>query len=277
MARTRFTHGPELPAVRSGTALVTGASSGIGWATAEKLRDAGFTVYGTSRRGADAPHPEGITMVPLVGDDLESVREAVEATGPVDVLVANHGESQSGAFEELPPDALERVFRVNVLSQVQLAQLVLPGMRASGRGRIVFVGSMLGSMPLPYRSSYVATKAAVSGFGQSLRGEVAQFGIGVSVVEPGSINTGISQRRTKYGADGPYGQDMSTMISRLDANEAKGITADQVADVIVEEILADRPKAYRARGSFARVVGPLRRILPVQGTLDLMKRFHGLR
>ncbi|WP_295629380.1 SDR family NAD(P)-dependent oxidoreductase [uncultured Corynebacterium sp.] len=281
LPRTSLTHGPALPAVR-GRALVTGASSGIGWACAEMLRDAGFDVVGTSRRGDGAPHPDGVEMLALdMGDpgSIAAVAERVVADGAPSVIVANAGESQSGPFEELPADALNRLFQVNVLGQVDLVQRLLPSMRAAGAGRVMLIGSMLGGLPLPHRSSYVATKAALRGFGLSLRGEVSKFGVGVTVVEPGSINTGISTRRTKYGAaDGsPYRDDATTMVAKLDANEAKGISAEEVAATVMAEITAERPLPLVARGSRAGLVVPLTRVLPVEATLALMRRVHGLK
>ena len=281
LPRTTLTHGPKLPAV-SGRALVTGASSGIGWACAEALRDAGFDVVGTSRKGADAPHPDGVEMVALDMGDPASIAAAADEVisgGAPSVVIANAGESQSGPFEELPADALNRLFQVNVLGQVDLVQRLLPSMRDAGRGRVILVGSMLGGLPLPHRSSYVATKAALRGFGMSLRGEVSRFGIGVTVVEPGSINTGISNRRTKYGAGegSPYRDDTLTMVRNLDANEANGISAAEVAETVMAEIAADRPLPLVARGSKAGLVVPLTRVLPVEATLALMRRVHGLK
>lgn len=283
LPRTPFTHGPALPPA-TGRALVTGASSGIGRATAEALRDAGFDVVGTSRHGAAADHPDGIAMMALDMADPDSIASLADALldhpdGPPQVIVANAGESQSGPFEELPAEALRRVFDVNVLGQVDLVQRLLPALRAAGRGRIVFVGSMLGGLPLPHRSSYVATKAALRGFGLALRGEVAKFGVGVTVVEPGSINTGLSARRTKYGGapGSPYREDVATMLRNLDANEGKGISAAEVAEVIVREIRATRPAPLTARGSRAGLVVPLTRALPVSAQLALMKKVHGLK
>lgn len=281
LPRTTLTHGPALPPV-SGRALVTGASSGIGQACAEALRDAGFDVVGTSRRGDAAPHPAGVDMLALDMGDPASIADAAARVlegGAPSVIVANAGESQSGPFEELPADALDRLFRVNVLGQVDLVQRLLPAMREAGRGRIILIGSMLGGLPLPHRSSYVATKAALRGFGLALRGEVSRFGVGVTVVEPGSINTGISTRRTKYGAaeGSPYRDDALTMIRHLDANEAKGISAADIADTVMREVTADRPVPLVARGSRAGLVVPLTRLIPTEATLTLMRRVHGLR
>jgi short-subunit dehydrogenase len=275
----KFSRGPKLPNVcgSGGRALVTGASSGIGWACAEALVKAGFEVIGTSRRGAEAPHPEGVEMVALDMSSADDI-SAVVARGPYDVVVANAGESQSGAFEELPREALERLFQVNVLGQVELLQQLLPGMRAAGRGRIVLIGSMLGGLPLSYRSSYVATKAAIRGFGLAMRGEVAQFGIGVTVVEPGAINTGISARRTTYSDDGSvYATDLNRMLTRLNANEEGGIPASKIAELVMREVAAERPLPLVARGSSASVAVPFMRRIPTQAMLTIMRRVHGLR
>jgi NAD(P)-dependent dehydrogenase (short-subunit alcohol dehydrogenase family) len=150
------------------TALVTGASSGIGRATAAVLAARGYRVLGTSR----CPHsllPEqlaaGVEYIALDLASQDSVDALAGRLAEVDILVNNAGESQSGPFEELPGDALRRLFQVNVLGPVRLTQLALPGMRERGYGRVVMVGSMLASFPLAYRSSYVATSSPRSGSG----------------------------------------------------------------------------------------------------------------
>lgn len=219
-------------------------------------------------------------MLPLdLGDpnSITAFAESVLSMGVPAVLINNAGESQSGPFEELPRDALERLFQTNVLGQVQLTQLLLPAMRRSGSGRVVMVGSMLGSFPLAYRSSYVASKAALKGFAFSLRREVAPFGVGVSVVEPGSINTGLSQRRTRYvDLDGPYGREFTTMLEHLDANEARGISPERVAQEVLKAVRAENPRPLYAVGSMAPVVFPLSRALPTAWMHRLINRKHGL-
>ncbi len=277
----------SLPSVSPDSiAVVTGATSGIGQAVAAALAAAGFQVIGTSRNPAGiSDAASNITYLPLDLEDPNSIVAFAKAVGDfakregkaVEVLINNAGESQSGPFEELPRDALDRLFAINVLGQVQLTQLLLPGMRAVGRGRVVMVGSMLGSFPLAYRSSYVASKAALKGFGFSLRREVQPFGVGVSVMEPGSINTGLSARRTKYvDLDGPYGAEFSTMLSRLDANEAAGISAEDVAEEIMRAVTDAKPRALYARGSRAPLVFPLARLLPREAIHWLINKVHGL-
>jgi NAD(P)-dependent dehydrogenase (short-subunit alcohol dehydrogenase family) len=259
------------------TALVTGASSGIGRATADALADRGYRVIGTSRRAAAQP-PGRVEFVPL---DLTS-SSSVEALAPllesVDVLVNNAGESQSGPFEDLPADALRRLFDVNVLGPVRLAQLALPGMRRRGYGRVVMVGSMLASFPLSYRSSYVASKAALRGFASAARHEYSPFGVWLTTVEPGSINTGISERRTRYAADdSPHRPDFERMLAALDRNEAAGTPPARVAATIVKAIEARRPKRLYAVGSRAPLAFTLRRLLAASAMETLTHRQHDLR
>ncbi|SDS80877.1 SDR family oxidoreductase [Corynebacterium timonense] len=262
-------------------AVVTGATSGIGRATALRLAEH-FTVIGTTRDPASLADPlPGVSYVALDLGDPESIRRCaaeILARGVPEVLVNNAGESQSGPFEELPREALERLFQVNVLGHVDLTQRLVPAMRAAGRGRIVMVGSMLGSLPLAYRSSYVASKAAIKGFGLAARRELAPHGVWVAVVEPGSIATGISARRTEYvDKHGPYAAEFETMVTRLNAAEEGGISADRVAREIMKPVRAARPRAFYARGSFARVVFPLARLLPREAMLWIVARKHGLK
>src|SRR5690349_12109256 len=123
------------------TALVTGASSGIGLATATALAARGYRVLGTSRKPEAVAPRSGIEYLPLDLDEPESIEALAERVATVDILVNNAGESQSGPFEELPGEALRRLFQVNVLGPVRLTQLTLPGMRERGYGRVVMVGS----------------------------------------------------------------------------------------------------------------------------------------
>ncbi|MDN6259701.1 MAG: SDR family oxidoreductase [Corynebacterium sp.] len=278
---------PKLPVPRQGdTALVTGATSGIGAATAKELVKRQFRVIGTSRdpgsEAARANTPDGVELIPLDLGDPTSIAGVPDelakiGAGPVTVLVNNAGESQNGPLEELPRDALERLFQVNVIGHVELTQALLPQMRAARRGRIVFVGSMLGSFPLAYRGSYGASKAAIKAFAFSARREVARFGIGVSVMEPGAINTGLSERRTIYVDDhGPYAEEFATMLTHLNNNEADGITAEPVAGEILRAVSDARPRPLYATGSSARFAFPAARLLPRDTMGGIIAAKHGL-
>ncbi|QRY64350.1 SDR family oxidoreductase [Gordonia sp. PDNC005] len=263
------------------TALVTGASSGIGLEVARLLAARGYRVLGTSRNPATIPADKRLAGVEYVALDLadrDSIVACADAVGDVDIVVHNAGESQSGALEELPADAVDRLFQTNVFGVVQLTQRLLPGMRARGYGRVITVGSMLASFPLAFRGSYVAAKAALKGFAASARQELSPFGVWVAHVEPGSIATGIGERRTKYTADDSvYKADVDTMITHLDANEKGGISPVKVAEVIVKAIEADPPREFYAVGSNAPVVFLLKRLMPVGIVSSIIARKHGLR
>ena len=267
------------------TALVTGASSGIGLATAKRLLDRGYRVIGTSRNPDTVPdeaRPEGLLYRALDLRDKGSVEGfAGMLTAEdihVDILVNNAGESQSGPLEEIPLTALERIFQVNVLGPVHLTQLLLPGMRRRGYGRVVMVSSMLASFPLAYRSSYVASKAAIEGFATAARFEMSPFGVWLTTVEPGSIRTGISTRRTKYVADdSPHATAMKKMLKILDGNEREGVAPERVARTIVDAIEEKAPASLYAVGSNAPTVFALRRALPRGAVERVVGRMYGIR
>jgi short-subunit dehydrogenase len=260
------------------TALITGASSGIGLATAAALVARGYRVLGTSRHPESVGQPaDGVEYLRLDLEDPSSIEALAEPLRTVDVLVNNAGESQSGPFEELPAAALRRLFEVNVLGPVRLTQLALPGMRERGYGRVVMVGSMLASFPLAYRSSYVATKAALKGFSNAARHEFSPFGVWLTTVEPGSINTGISERRTSYIApDSPHARDYAAMLAALNRNERTGVSAARVARTIVTAVEAAKPRQRYAVGSNAPVVFALRRMAPTSLAEKLTHRRHNL-
>ena len=259
------------------TALVTGASSGIGRATALALAARGYRVLGTSRHPESLPAGGPVEYLQLDLCSEDSIEGLADRLAGVDVLVNNAGESQCGPLEDLPLDAVRRLFQINVFGPVRLAQLALPGMRQRGYGRVVMVGSMLASFPLAYRSSYVAAKAALKGFSTGARHEFSPFGVWLTTVEPGSIRTGISDRRTAYLApDSPHRRDFETMLAALDRNERAGTAPERVAATVVTAIEAPRPKPRYAVGSNAPVVFAARRFAPAALVEKLTHRRHDL-
>jgi NAD(P)-dependent dehydrogenase (short-subunit alcohol dehydrogenase family) len=178
--------------------LITGCSSGIGKATALRLARAGWTVYATARRRADlsALEAAGCHTLALDVNDAASMAAAVAtveaAHGAVGVLINNAGYSQSGACEAVPIARVRAQFETNVFGPIQLAQLVLPKMRAQGWGKIVNLSSMGGKLVFPGGGFYHATKYAIEAVSDALRFEVRGFGVDVIVVEPGLIRSGFS-------------------------------------------------------------------------------------
>jgi NAD(P)-dependent dehydrogenase (short-subunit alcohol dehydrogenase family) len=232
--------------------LVTGTSSGIGRACAERLRDRGWTVLAGVRRAVDAP--EGCETAVL---DLTRADEIAALAGrPLDAAVLNAGVALSGPLEFVPLDELRAELEVNVVGQVALLQAILPSLRAS-RGRIVLMGSVSGRLALPFLGPYAASKFALEAIADSLRAEVAPFGIAVSLVQPGSIATPMWRKGGERAADLPeealalYGEP----IGRLRAWAARrgAVTPPQAVAAVVEDALAaERPRTRYVVGQGAR-------------------------
>ncbi|MBZ0268387.1 SDR family NAD(P)-dependent oxidoreductase [bacterium] len=244
---------------RRRTVLVTGASAGIGEATARRLLADGWTVYAGARRVERMRSLEvlGGHVLSLDVTDEDSARAAVERitaeTGGVDALVNNAGYGEYGAVEEVAAEQARYQLEVNLLGAGRMIRLVLPGMRERRRGRIVNVTSMNGRIGFPIGGWYSASKFGLEGLSDSLRREVAPFGIDVVVVRPGSIRTewaGITfEHCAETSAGGPYGP-MAADVSRLTltALEENGIAVGPhvVADTIARALGARRPRTRYA-------------------------------
>lgn len=261
--------------------LITGCSSGIGRATALRLARAGWTVYASARRiesiaGLDEA---GCRLLRLDVTDEASMAAAVEQVereaGAVGVLINNAGYSQGGAIETVPLDAVRRQFETNVFGLVRLTQLVLPGMRAQRRGKIVNIGSMGGRLTFPGGGHYHATKYALEALSDALRFEVAGFGVDVILVEPGLITTefGATAVATvaeagEASADGdPYAHFNATVGAvTKGAYEGPmrhfGGGPDRVAKAIEKALRRRRAPSRVVVTPSARTTIPLRRLLP---------------
>jgi NADP-dependent 3-hydroxy acid dehydrogenase YdfG len=237
--------------------LITGCSTGIGAATAAHLAANGHTVYATARR-VETLEPlvaAGCRALALDVNDEGSMQAAVAAVenehGAVGALVNNAGYSQSGALESIPLDDIRRQFETNVFGLIRMCQLVLPGMRAAGGGRIVNIGSMGGKLTFPGGGVYHATKYSVEALSDALRFEVQGFGIKVVLIEPGLITTEFA--KTAVGsvdaaaADGPYAAFNKAVGERTEG-AYKGPLAklgggpEDVAKAIRRAIETRRPK-----------------------------------
>jgi NAD(P)-dependent dehydrogenase (short-subunit alcohol dehydrogenase family) len=258
------------------TVLITGCSTGIGRACAERLARAGHTVYATARKTESIEDLRGAGCRTLALDvtDEGSMRAAVEAVeaeaGAVGALVNNAGYSQSGAVETVSMEDLRRQFETNVFGLVRMCQLVLPGMRGRGDGRIVNMSSMGANFTFPGGGAYHATKYAVEAISDALRFEVKGFGVGVTVIQPGAIRTEFANTAVAAIAesDGPYAT-FNAEVARAtrDAYE-KGPLArlggepDDVAKAVEKAITAKRaPIRVRVTPS-AHVLVTQRRLMP---------------
>jgi NAD(P)-dependent dehydrogenase (short-subunit alcohol dehydrogenase family) len=259
----------------SGPVLITGCSTGIGRATAERLARAGMTVYASARRPESIEDLEGAGCRTLALDvtDEDSMRAAVEeverAEGVVGALVNNAGYSQSGAVETVAPDDVRRQFETNVFGLLRMCQLVLPGIRREGRGRIVNISSMGGKLTLPGGGIYHATKHAVEALSDAMRFEVRGFGVDVVVVEPGLIRTRFSEAAVASvpREDGPYGEFNSAVAAATarvyDGPLGRlGAGPEAVAKVIERALTAERPRPRYKVTASARVLMAQRSLLP---------------
>ncbi len=277
-------HTPEVAVSRA--VLVTGCSSGIGRASAERLAAAGWTVYASARRLEAVEGLAGCRPLELDVTEDVSMRAAVEQIerdeGAVGVLVNNAGYSQSGAVEGVSLDEARRQFETNVFGLARLIQLVLPGMRAQRWGRIVNVSSMGGELTFPGGGWYHASKHAVEALSDALRFEVAGFGIDVVVIQPGLIRTGFAEAAAgsiEVG-DGPYARfDAAVGAATAGAYEGSfartlGGGPDAVAKAVERAVTAKRPRTrYRVTPS-ARLFITLRRLLPDRGWDALVGRTY---
>ena len=252
--------------------LITGCSSGIGRAVAERLAAGGHRVYATARRPESiAPLAErGCETLALDVTDDDSMRAAVarveEAEGAVGVLVNNAGYGQSGAIEATPIDAVRRNFETNLFGYIRMAQLVLPGMRRQGFGRIVNMSSLAGRVTMPGSGPYSATKFAIEAMSDALRFEVRGFGVDVVLIEPGPIRTAFTSTANAGMPDagGAYA-DYHAAVAKADAeaDQSKLLAGDpeDVAKAVERAITAHRPHARYRVTVPARLLPAMRRVL----------------
>ena len=244
------------------TILVTGASSGIGQVTARLLAERGFSVFGTARKPS-APKQGDVTMVALDVRSDDSVRACIEQVGAVDVLVNNAGYSLIGAAEETSVEEAKAQFETNFFGLVRMVNAVLPAMRAARAGKIVNISSLAGNTAIPFSGFYSATKFAVEGYSEALWYELRPFGISVSLVEPGFVNTPIGE--ASPGAAHPlpaYDATRTRMLHAFGKALAGGIAADEVARTVLAIVERASPALRNPVGSQARWLPQIRKIVP---------------
>jgi len=300
---------------RHGPVLITGCSSGIGRAAALSLHQAGFTVYATARRTEALTDlsDRGLRTLALDVTDEESMTTAVAAVeadaGAVAVVINNAGFGLYGPVEQLPMAEIRRQFETNFFGLVRLTQLVLPGMRRQGRGRILNVSSMGGRITLPGGAFYHASKYAVEALSDALRMEVAQFGIDVVLIEPGPVKTpwndvaagslstaaqpgagadgagadgngaadgagpaadGDAYREYKAAVGASFGRVQAGLVGRF------GSTSEDIAKVITQAVTARRPRARYLINPVAKTLVAMNRVLPARAYDSMLRRQYGL-
>lgn len=239
-------------------AIVTGSSSGIGYATALRLARSGYLTFATMRnraKGTDLIKIGESEKLPMHVEqldvtDTDSIKEFMvrmrELTNRIDVLVNNAGYVLAGAVEDMSKKEIHDQFDTNLLGAIQVTQQVLPVMRAQRSGTIVNMGSLMGRLGLPGMSAYVATKFAMEGISESLAYEVGPFGIRVIIIEPGMVktkfrdNTIIGQGALRQ--DSPYSNMLGNVNAAFSTLWETAITPDQVAETVLQAVSSPQPK-----------------------------------
>jgi NAD(P)-dependent dehydrogenase (short-subunit alcohol dehydrogenase family) len=250
-------------------ALVTGASSGIGKATAHALAEAGFDVVGTSRKVSGSASRGGVTFLALdvTSDDSVNsvVKQVIERFGRLDVLVNNAGIGANGAAEEVSVSLAQRVFDVNVFGLMRMTKAVLPHMRGRGRGRIINISSVGGFVPNPFMAVYVATKHAVEGYSESLDHEVREQGVRVLRVQPGPVNTPFDANMVEADIPMPlYARQRAVFDEVVEEQMRSGDDPAVIAKAVVAAATDPKPKLSYPAGATAARVSVLRRIVPAR-------------
>lgn len=252
---------------RPPVALITGTSSGIGRAIAGAFVAKGFEVFGTSRNPQRNEPIAGVELLALDVSDDASVTAAVstvlERAGRIDVLVNNAGVGVFGAAEESSTAQAQQLFDTNFFGLIRVTNAVLPHLRAQRSGRIINIGSVLGFLPAPYGALYSASKHAVEGYSESLDHETREFGVRVSVVEPGYTDTAFDTNAAE--PDSPI-ESYVALRERVKGGLIEAVRAGDnpsvVAAVVLKAATSRAPKLRYPAGPLARRLALLKRIAP---------------
>lgn len=258
--------------------LLTGASAGLGRASALYLARRGYRVFGTSRRppAEHGPFP----LVEMDVDDESSVRRGVEQVlqqaGRIDVVVNNAGFGLGGAIEETSIAEARAQFETNFFGVLRVCQAVLPSMRARRSGLIINIGSLAGLLALPYQGLYSASKFAIEGLAEALRMEVRQFGIHVVLVEPADFRTEFTARRRCVGAGAasPYAASFERAMAVIEHDETHGSPPELMGRVLERIIRRRRPRLRYRAGAFTEQLAALLKPFVPQPLFEWIIRQH---
>lgn len=264
--------------------LITGASSGIGRACAEALAARGHRVYGANRstvahNTAIIPLPMDVTNTATVTAGIQTI---LDREGRLDVVLNNSGAGSGGAVEETTLAEAQAVMDLNFFGVVRVCQAALPVMRTQGAGLIINMSSVGGLMGLPYQALYSASKYALEGFSESLRMEVAEFGIHVVLVEPGDVNTAFTSNRLHAAAasdpGSPYARQYGRVMAQVEADERAGVAPERVARTVLRVVASRNPRTRYVVGPFSQCLAAwIKPFLPASLAERLLMAHYGLK
>ena len=257
-------------------AIVTGASSGIGKATAEALAKAGFIVFGTSRKPITSG-PNGVTMLTTDVTNEVSVKKLIDGvmaeTGRIDLVVNNAGLGMLGGAEESSVSQVQALFDVNVFGVMRMTNAVLPIMRQQGKGHIINMSSVLGLVPAPYSAHYASTKHALEGYSESLDHEARAFNVRVSLIEPAYTRSSFDDNAFEPNSKLPHYDKIRADLKAFTARAMlTGDAPEAVAKIVVKAATDPQPKRRYTVGKVARQISMLRRFAPAKMFDKIMRK-----
>jgi NAD(P)-dependent dehydrogenase (short-subunit alcohol dehydrogenase family) len=256
-------------------ALVTGASSGIGFATASLLAERGYRTFGTSREPQLKKGPKGVEMLKLditLDDSVRwAVSDLVNRAGQVDILVNNAGFGLFGAVEETSMSEARAQIETNFWGAVRMTAQVLPAMRERRSGRVINISSVLGFMAVPFHAFYVAAKHALEGYSEALSLEVRPFGVRVVLIEPSYIRTPFFDHRRDTTRIDAYNSDRDRVLALMAERIRNGSDPDAVARAVLGAVTATDPAVRYTAGSGGGILKVGRTLLPT-GMFDRVVR-----
>jgi short-subunit dehydrogenase len=254
------------------TIVITGASSGIGLATAEYLSQKGYHVYGLSRT-------KGMSnAVRYLSCDItkkeEVIRAFAQVEGEIVAVINNAGMGISGPVEFASLEAVKRIIDVNLLGTVNVCQVAIPYLRKS-KGRIINIGSVAGEMTIPFQAFYSVTKAGVEMLSEALNIELKPFGIKVITVLPGDTKTSFTKNRQKEETDDLYRERLNRSVSKMEQDEERGMSPLRVAKVIAKVIKKKRPPLRVTVGLSYKILVFLKRFVPLRFVNFIIDKMYG--
>ncbi len=250
--------------------LITGSNSGIGLATARQAAAAGHIVYGGARRPETFPDIAAVGAQPVrldVTDEasmVEAVRQIEAQHGAIDVLVNNAGFGQMGPIESITREQWLSQYETNVFGLVRMTQLVIPAMRRRKQGQILNISSMGGEFTFPLAGAYHSTKYAVESINEALRFELKPFGIHVTTIQPGPVQTPLAQAAASSlpaRPDDPYA-GLIAAFQKMSQQNIGYLAPEQVAAVILRVIDSRQPQPRYKIGLMAHLMPSLHKLLP---------------
>ncbi|MDD3862233.1 MAG: SDR family NAD(P)-dependent oxidoreductase [Clostridia bacterium] len=258
--------------------IITGASSGIGLATASFLAEKGLKVYGISRNNFANEHFENLTCDVTDFDAVgKTFKYIYEKEGKIDILINNAGMGIAGAIEHTENENIKKLFDLNLLAVINGCKCVTPYMRNSGGGKIINIGSVAGIIPIPFQACYSASKAAVDSFSMAFGLEVRDFKIQLTTVMPGDTKTGFTSNRIKNEllADDLYKDRINNSINKMEKDEKNGVSPLCVSKVIYKVICKKKSPTNVTVGFNYKTIVFLSKILPRKFMLKIVKKMYG--